>query len=420
MTAQRTPHDPPAVLVRPLGASERAFYRFSERNPAHHVAVAEFAEPLPVDGLRSALGAVQRRHPLLSMHVEDRPDTRLGFYREPTVAPIPLTTRRSADPSWEAAAADELTRPFDRSQAPLMRALLLQAQPRSTLLLTFDHTLADGISTMFVLRDVLRALNGQTLSELALRRPQERLIDDALGDVEAYDPAAQPQDPRMLRANVFRPFDGAPTKVRTMALSAWDTARLVGRCRTERTTVHAALVAAMSRVRAVERGEDFVRTLNPINCRALMGVGDDCGMFIQSVTTGIAPLSGTPFWEQARETTAQLDLARAPRGIRTLAMAGEQLMTVDADTDRAEELFGRLCPWDLLITNLGVQHFDGIGPLRPTAVWAPVVQSQTVGEYVTGVTTYEGQLRMATCGYSVPSTFLKSVAETLLAAVEQP
>lgn len=419
MTAQSSSHDQPADLVRPIGASERSFYRFSERNPAHHMAVAEFAEVLPADRLRWALAAAQRRHPLLSVHVEDRPGIRLGFYRASTVAPIELAVRRSSDPSWQAAAADELSRPFDRSRAPLMRASLLQGPGRSTLLLIFDHTIADGISTMKVLGDVLRSLNGEALPDLPLRESQERIIDRELATVEPYDPTVQPGDPRMLKANSFRPFDGAPTNVHTVAMTHGDTARLAQRCRAERTTVHAALVVAMSRVRAAERGEDFVRTLNPINCRALLGVNDDCGLFIQSATTGMAPWDGTPFWEQAREMTANLDLARSASGIRMAAELGEQVITVDADVDCAEELFGRLCPWDLLVTNLGVQNFDGIGPLRPTAVWAPVVQSQTVGEYVTGITTYEGRLRMATCGYSVPATFLKSVADALLAAVEE-
>ena len=96
-------------------------------------------------------------------------------------------------------------------------------------------------------------------------------------------------------------------------------------------------------------------------------------------------------------------------------------MPVDAEVGDAEELFGRVCPWELLVTNLGVQNLDGTGPLRPTAVWGPVTHSHTEGEYVyvTGITTYEGRLRMVTCGYSVPSTFLKSVSAALVAAVEE-
>jgi hypothetical protein len=126
--------------------------------------------------------------------------------------------------------------------------------------------------------------------------------------------------------------------------------------------LHAAILTAACRVRAEERGEDFVRVLNPINIRGLIGAERDCALYIQSTWTGLAPWDGTPFWEQARAT----------------------------------------------------------GPLRPTAVWGPVTQSQTDGEYVSGITTYEGTLRMVTCGYSVPTTFLNSVGDALVAAIERP
>ncbi|GAB1813564.1 hypothetical protein [Mycobacterium sp. MUNTM1] len=119
------PQDEQATtLVRPLGAAERLFYRYSERNPAHFSIVAEFDQVLHADKVRTAVAAVQRRHPLLSVHVEDRPDTRLGFYRAATVARVALTARRGPELAWQAAAAEELSRPFDRSRAPLMRAAL--------------------------------------------------------------------------------------------------------------------------------------------------------------------------------------------------------------------------------------------------------------------------------------------------------
>lgn len=397
---------------------ERLFYRYSERNPTHFLLVAEFGEILTAERLRPALAAAQRRHPLLSVHVEDRPGSHLGFYRAATVAPIELTMRRGQE--WAATAAEELSRPFDRSRAPLMRASLLQGQGTSALLLTFDHTVADGISSVWVMNDVIAALNGKELSNLPAPQAQEQLIDHTLGAVEPFDPSELPDDPRMRTPTTIRPFDGAPTNVHTMAMTEADTARLVERCRVERTTVHAAMVVAMCRVRSAERGEEFVRVLNPINFRPLVRVEGDCALYIQATWTGLSPWDGAPFWEQARATTAHLDAARSARGILTASLAIRQAMTVDAEVGHAEELFGRVCPFDMLISNLGVQNLDDTGPLRPTAVWGPVVQSQTEGEYVTGITTYQGRLRMVTCGYSVPTTFLKSVGAALAAAVDEP
>ncbi|RAU92286.1 peptide synthetase [Mycobacterium colombiense] len=405
------------TLVRPLGAAERLFYRYSERNPAHFSIVAEFHEVLAEKQLRAALAAVQRRHPQLSVHVEDREGTRLGFYRATDVGPVELTVRRGPELAWQAAAAEELTRPFDRSRAPLMRAVLLQSPSRSALLLTFDHTVADGISSTVVLRDVIAALNGEALTSLPVPQPQEHVVAEAFESVEPLASAA-PDDPRMSTPSIIRPFDGTLTNVRAMEMTHADTARLVARCRAERTTVHAALVVAKCRVRATDRGEGFIRVLSPINLRSILGIDGGCVMCIVPTATGHTPWDGTPFWEQARAMTAHLEVARSPSGIRTASVALEQMITVDAETADAEQLFSRISPWDIMVTNLGVQNLNGASPLRPTAVWGPVVVSQTDGEYLTGVTTYEGRLRMVTCGYSVPASFLKGVGDALMAALE--
>lgn len=406
------------TLVRPLGAAERLFYRYSERHPAHFSIVAEFDEVLADKRLRAALDAVQRRHPQLSVHVEDRAGTRLGFYRAADVAPVELTVRRGPELAWQAAAAEELTRPFDRSRAPLMRAVLLQSASRSALLLTFDHTVADGISSTVVLRDVIAVLNGEALTSLPVPQPQEHVVTQAFESVEPLAFTA-PDDPRMSTPSVIRPFDGTPTNVRAMAMTHADTARLVARCRAESTTVHAALVVAMCRVRATDRGEGFIRVLSPINLRPILGIDGGCVMCIVPTATGHTPWDGTPFWEQARAMTAHLEVARSPSGIRTASVALEQMITIDAETADAEQLFSRISPWEIMVTNLGVQNLDGAKPLRPTAVWGPVVVSQTDGEYLTGVTTYEGGLRMVTCGYSVPASFLKGVGDALMAALEE-
>lgn len=418
MIVNNPQHGQVTTLVRPLGAAERLFYRYSERNPAHFSIVAEFGAVLAEKPLRAALAAVLRRHPLLSVHIEDHPGSRLGFYRAADVPPVELTVRRGPELAWQAAAAEELTRPFDRSRAPLIRALLLQSAWRSAVLLTFDHTVADGISSTVVLRDVIAALNGEALTSLPVPQPQEQIVAEVLHSAEPPDPAA-PDDPRMTTPSVLRPFDGTLTNVRTLAMTHADTARLVARCRAERTTVHAALVVAKCRVRATDRGEEFIRVLSPMNLRPILGIEGGCAMCIVPTATGHTPWDGTPFWEQARATTAHLRVARSARGIRAAATDLEQMITVDAETADAEELFSRTSPWDIMITNLGVRNLDGVGPLRPTAVWGPVVVSQTDGEYLTGVTTYEGRLRMVTCGYNVPASFLKGVEEALMAALEE-
>lgn len=408
-----------AILVRQLGALERLFYRYSERNPSHFLIVAQFDELLAADQLRPALEAARRRHPLLSVHVEDRPATRLGFYRASTVAPVQLTIHRDPELSWQAVAAAELTQPFDRTRAPLIRATLLQQAVTSTLMLTFDHTIADGISSVSVLHDVVEALNGNELAVLPTPPSADSMIARALAHIDPLDRAELNGDPRMLAPSVIRRFDGTLPRVSTVTMTEVDTERLVKRCASENTTVHAAIVAAMCRVWAKEEGKDFVRVLNPINFRMLIGADRECALYMLTAPTGLDLRDGAQFWEQARATTAQIQIARSGRGIRTASIAIGEAMGLDADFGDAEELFVHACPAEMTVTNLGAQNLDGAGPIRPATVWGPVVLSQTDGEYVTGVTTYEGRLRMVTCGYNVSSTFLDSVEATISAVIDQ-
>jgi NRPS condensation-like uncharacterized protein len=152
------------------------FYRYGERNPALFLIVAEFGNVLAEEQLRAALLAIQQRHPLLSVHVEDHRESRLGFYRAESVARIDLTVHERDDSQWQLLAAEELTRPFDRSTAPLMRAVLLNGPSNSAVLLTFEHTIADGISSVVILNDLVASLNGHHLTELGVPPSQEEMI----------------------------------------------------------------------------------------------------------------------------------------------------------------------------------------------------------------------------------------------------
>lgn len=415
MTSSRQDHTATetATLVRPVDALERLFYRYSDRNPVHFMLVAEFDDVLDEDAVRSALELLSRRHPLLQVHVEDRQGGRLGFHRIENPEPVPLRVVETTD--WQAVAAEEFVEPFDRSRAPLMRAVLLVDATSSALLLTIDHTIGDGISTIKALRDVLAVLNGETLPVLPVPPSQEVMLENVFGPRQQWTLVTPPDpDPRMLRPTSVREFDGTPTTIHSLAIPAHDTAALLRRCRAERTTVHAAIVTAASRVRNRWGGEDFVRVLSPINFRSLIRADDEVAPYFSCVITGMAPQDGASFWDQARNVTADLAAARSAPGTLAASAGVQQLIGVDADTATAEEVFTRAIPFDLLITNLGIQDLEGTGPLRPTAVWAPVLESQIAGNVVIGITTYAGVLRMVACGYAPVQEFLEPVAQTLV------
>jgi hypothetical protein len=404
-----------AALVRPIGALERQFFRYAERNPVHFLLVAEFDMVLDAQQLRSALDAVQRRHPLLSVHVEDHPSSRLGFYRAPTVARIPLTVR-DGDSDWRSLAATELTRPFDRSTAPLIRATLLRTPTSSAIVLTLDHTIGDGVSSFLVLNDLMAALNDCPLEIRPVPPALEDLIARSLGSTVGE--ALREPDERMAEPVSHRPFDGLPPFLHAVAMTEADTARLVARCRAEHTTVHAAIIVAASRARSQQVGDAFVRALSPINVRELIRADDDCAAYFTGMCTGLAPADGNLFWEQARTMSADLAGARSAAGVVSIAHAIGQAMTVDATTATAEHVFGKLFTWDVLTTNLGRKELTDTGTIAPWAIWAPIVHMQTAGEYAIGIITYRGQLRMTCVGYTPVADYLHEVRDTLTTVLD--
>ena len=108
----------PGTYLRALGLRERCLYVYTERNPLHFLLVAEFDISLDEHRVRDGLFAVQCRHPLLTAHIRDDPESGPGLYRRDPVPAIDLTVRNDVEQDWQPLAAAELTRPFDPATAP--------------------------------------------------------------------------------------------------------------------------------------------------------------------------------------------------------------------------------------------------------------------------------------------------------------
>jgi hypothetical protein len=401
-----------SVLVRPLGAYERFFYLLTQREPRHFVISVTFKTVLTGEQVQSALTAVMERHVLLGTHVEDHPGTRLGFYR-PAHAPRVQVAVRPPKDNWRSVVGEELSRIFDASTGVLLRAVLCWEKATSRLLLVFNHTGADGMSAMFVVRDLVAALNGHRLELLPTPSPHEELIARTLVRAEKTERSvATAQDPRMAKPVSFRAFDGTPPRVGTAVLDAGQTKRLIERCRAEGTTVHAALVAAASRVRSTMTSEDFVRVMTPFSVRGLIGAGEESGLYFFTVRTGIAPHDGSTFWDQARTAEADIRAVRSPATVASLSALFQRSIPVDADDASVQAFVGDSLNYEMMISNLGVLDMESFGPIRPTEVWGPLLRNQS-DQGALGVVTFDGRLHLTLCGYGPTEEFISGVAQTL-------
>jgi len=302
------------ALVRPLGAFERMYHRRQQKSTMHFCVVAELADDLNPGALARALREVQHRHPLLNVYVDDDPQAGLGFCRPTIVPPIPVTVIDETDYTWCDLVADELTRPFDTAIAPMVRVVLLRSTP-AAIILTVDHTLVDGISAAHILRDLFSALNGHQLQALPVPPSQEELI----GRLRAAQPTAAlaansspPAQPDWFATpSTIRAFDGAVPHLSAICFDEDLTRRLVARARAERTTVHSALVAAMSRAILESGRNEFVRMLTPCDFRPQIGVHDDVCLYFTAARTAFTRDQLTDPWDMARTVGDQLAGARS-------------------------------------------------------------------------------------------------------------
>ena len=411
-------------LVRPLGAFERMFHLIEQKSTKHFCVVAELANDLDPCALAGALLAVQRRHPLLNVYVEDHPQTRLGFYRPASVPPIPVTVvDAETGHTWRDLVAEELTRPFDRSCAPMIRVALLRSAPSTpaAIVLTVDHAIVDGLSAAYLLRDLFCALNGHDLTALPVPPAQEDLIgalrDGQPADAVAVNNAPPPTQPDwMATPSTIRPFDGAVPHLSAASFNEDLTRRLVTRARAERTTVHSALVSAISQVIIESGRNEFVRTLTPIDIRTHLGVGDDVCLYISAARTAFIRRELTELWDMARTVRDQLAGARSIPAVLAASAASEEFVPVDATTQDAEDFVVGGLSFEAFASNLGVLDMGTPLVVRPVAIWGPAILGQLQGELSAGICTFNGQLRIVCASHDPFADYLDCVRDVLDAA----
>jgi hypothetical protein len=409
-----------AALVRPLGAFERMYHRNQQKNTMHFCVVAELAEDLDPSALAAGLRAVQQRHPLLNVYVEDHPQTRLGFYRPASVPPIPVTVvDTEAGRSWRDVVAEELTRPFDTSRAPMLRVVLLRSGPSTpaAIVLTVAHVIVDGLSAVYILRDLFSALNGRKLAALAVPPSQEELFGRVRDGQPAANTAPQPAQPQWLAAlSRMRPFDGTVPHISAIAFDEDLTRRLVTRARAERTTVHSALVSAMSQVIIESGRNEFVRMNTPVAFRNHIGVDDDVCLYFTATRTAFTRDQLTDLWDMARTVSDQLAAACSLPALLAGSAVTQQFISADATTEDAEAFMRAGLSFEAFASNLRVLDMGTPQSVRPVALWGPAILIQVQDELNAGICTFNGQLRIVSASHDPFPHYLERVRDIVDAA----
>ena len=414
---------PAKSYVRPLGSLEHLFWLLDQASPRHFSLAAQIEGPTTVGDWRVALDHVQRRHPFFSVCIEKDKNSNPQF-RQVLDKPIPLRVVRvgAPQPNWLTELQREVATPFDPELAPLVRAVLMHEPHRATLILTAHHSIADGLSLTFAIRDTLLALSGNPRDPLLVTPSTESMLDSA--DSSPIDLASTSEGNGIeeTRPSVFCSQNGLMPCVRGLSLSVELTVKLRKRAQQEETTVHGALCAALVLAgrQAIGEWEDKpVRLLSPIDIRKLLGIGEHCGLFISAASVSFKPNGETAFWELARFAKRQLAGAQTGDGVTSAIHAIQQAVSKGLGVEAAMQLAAHGFAYEAVVSNLGNLRYETtFGEFKLKALWGPAIGGSVEGGRTIGVVTVNETLHLLHTSYAPVPFLLERIEKVLLATCE--
>src|SRR5215469_5584126 len=295
-TLIRTDENLAAQMHRELGPFEHLIWLDDQWTPRHFILVFRIeGSSLSVENLNTALWQAQRRHPLLRTAIQDgNPEF------VPSSVPIsPRVVRRAHNTQWLHEVKRELALPFELGDRRLQRVALVQGEALSELILVVHHSIGDGMSAMYLVRDLLKSMEGYELRELPPRLALEDLLCSG-----ATAPMNQPQ-PLATSSTGGAKFDRPPrASLQIFEIDPGQLDCILSRRRQEGTTFHGALMSAL--LLSVP-AQETLHCLAPINARKLIpNVSDDFRLYISSGMATLDRNAKQDFWSLVRSARQQV------------------------------------------------------------------------------------------------------------------
>jgi hypothetical protein len=316
----------------------------------------------------------------------------------------------------EAEVARELATPFRDDDALLVRAVLLHEKQRCIVILAAHHSIADGLSLAYAIRDLLQLLSGERLPPLPVPSSHEALLGlkENPGRGESRGEVCETRDTLNPKSQVLRP------RISSLRISPEVAGELLEVARQNQTSMHGALassvVFAVRRLVKAERPAPL-RLGSPISTRKQLNQGDDCVLLTDIGTLELdIPPSGD-FWELARRIKSDLSPQTSLDTITERRRGLQQALANVFDAEGAMQLARQGMNADFVLTNLGNLPFERqYGQLRLDALWPAILLGTSENQHVLGVATAGGSLCLMYCSYTPIPALLETMESLLMEA----
>jgi NRPS condensation-like uncharacterized protein len=359
--------------------------------------------------IADALSKIQKRHPLLRSNVRRIATNVPAFVTNIDIPPIPIDIiERTSDVQWEEISLSEWERPFDLETNPAARLVWLKSETVSDLVLVCPHCVCDGSGFVTLMRELLL------------------LLDDPEMELESYEGfesagslvPASIRDSRLihwkgklfstLAKGLFAVLNPKPTSregdfyLLTHTLDRETTSALIRKCKTENTSVQAALCTASLLAHQSVRGKaSRNKVISPVDIRRyLPAIGrDHLFAFAPIVELSLSQKgSKNDFWPEARRMKQSL-IERAEN-----IDAAEMLFITEyfhsSTTALLRHMRSTKGSHDVTISNMGVldipvtYHNFNVRAIHSPSVGFPWRNPNTLV-----VSTFDGKMNFSFCSH---------------------
>lgn len=369
-------------MNRELGGAERFYWVANQWSPNNVVAACTLEGTLDPARLRSALGLLVARHPLLATRVlADARGHDPRFVRRPR-ATLPLRSVAIAAGDFEGTldqlVESALNEPLDPAEAlASVHYAYATAGDQSALVFTCLHIVADATSAMVSLRDLLRIYEQLSrdarfaITRLPTRPAYGALTPSAWQGARALPRVALAQGRlalEQLRARPVRlakvhdvPVRERKNRLLRRTLSAPSLRGIRQACSARLVSVHGLLTAALalsvaSELGLNERDREVLNVGSPVSLRARLSppVGDELGSYVATLNVLVQVGRRVGLWSAARAVKRELD-SRKQRD-EELAMMSLADWVAPASYETSERfvaLAEARGPGNLCVSNIG-------------------------------------------------------------------
>lgn len=145
-------------MKRRLSSVEQVLWFLSDEDELNFAIAARVDGPIPDERIAQAVAQVRARHPLLGVRLALDDKGKPWFESDGVGTTAIRFVERCSDDTWIEELTTALQQPFILERGPLVRYVVCSSPEVSELIVVCHHTIADGLSGAFIIRDLLTLL----------------------------------------------------------------------------------------------------------------------------------------------------------------------------------------------------------------------------------------------------------------------